>query len=132
MSETREQPAAVFPAKVIDVIDEYRVVINRGSREGLKNGMRVVVYAVGKEDLIDPDTGENLGKLEIVRGIGTLTNVQPKIATVKSAMKRPAPKTIVRRPWGGLAGLGGEEEVHEAAIDLPFDEPEKGDFVRPA
>lgn len=132
MSANPETAKPLFPARVVDVVDEYRVVINRGLRDGLKLGVRVVIYGVGAEDLRDPDTGENLGRLEIVRGVGVVTNVQEKIATVKSATKKPAPKTIVRRPWAAIAGLGGEEEIHEAAVDVPFDEPEKGDYVRPA
>ncbi len=115
---------------MVTVVDEFRVVINRGYRDGLKLGARVAIYAVSKENLVDPETREDLGKLEIVRGVGAVSHVQEKIATVRSSMRRPSPRTIVRRPWS--LALGQEEEIKEEPIEVPFEDPEVGDFVRPA
>lgn len=52
--------------KVIKVVDDYQIVINRGSESGITLGSRFLIFG-GGEELRDPDTGENLGMLEIVR-----------------------------------------------------------------
>ena len=51
--------------KVAKILDEVKVVINRGSKDGVKPGMRFVAYAEADE-VTDPDTGESLGKWELV------------------------------------------------------------------
>lgn len=43
-------------------------------------GQQLVVYTLG-EDIIDPETKENLGALEMLRGFGKVTSVQPVVVT---------------------------------------------------
>lgn len=74
-----------YPASVVKIIDEYNVVINRGSDHGVSQGDEFVIYYEEQEELFDPETGEKLGQLEIVRGTGFATHVQPKMATIKSS-----------------------------------------------
>ncbi len=58
-----------------------KVVINRGSREGVKNGDR---FDVGiAEDLVDEDTGEVLDTEISKVGLVEVTEVKEKIATCK-------------------------------------------------
>lgn len=125
-----EVQAQQWPARVVDIVDEYRVVMNRGSRDGVKVGQRFLVYGVGESELVDPDTGENLGRLEVVRGIGNVTHVQEKVATISSTQSAPLPKRIVRRTTG-FFGPPETETIQEGAETLPFDSPTKGDYVRP-
>lgn len=73
-----------YPASVVKIIDEFNVVINRGSDHGVVQGDEFVIYYKEQEDLLDPVTGESLGRLEIVRGTGFATHVQPKMTTIKS------------------------------------------------
>jgi hypothetical protein len=73
-----------YPASVVKIIDEFNVVINRGSDHGVVQGDEFVIYYEEQEDLLDPVTGESLGRLEIVRGTGFATHVQPKMTTIKS------------------------------------------------
>ena len=49
----------IFPARVVEIIDEFRVVINRGEKDGVKRGQRFMIYGLGP-DLTDPDTGDDL------------------------------------------------------------------------
>ena len=71
-------------AKVIRILDEYTVVINKGADDGITLGMRFLIYEIDPVDLTDPDTKENLGKLEIVKGLGKIIHIQNKIATLQS------------------------------------------------
>lgn len=143
-------------AKVIYVIDDApvpsRLVINRGSRHGVKVGDRFLVFGYGP-DLKDPDTGENLGRLEIVRGRGQVVHVQDDMATLKSLerrFRRPARPLVRDLPAGALtqallgrtvlddaltgpffgAGRAIEDEV-EPEQDMPFHGAALGDLAKP-
>ncbi len=127
-----------YPASVVKVIDKFTIVINRGSEHGVSKGNQFLVYYVDPEDLIDPETGENLGKLEIVRGTGTATHVQPKISTIKSNRKISKGRVVrkITNPGLGglLGGLAAEREIIEEpgmAETLPFDDVQVGDKVKP-
>ncbi|MCJ7442966.1 MAG: hypothetical protein MUO26_00280 [Methanotrichaceae archaeon] len=123
-----------FPAEVIKVIDSRRVVINRGDKDGILVGQRFLIYEIG-ENLIDPVTKGDLGRLEIVKGIGIVSHLQPKIATISSDMKRQAEKRVIKRETTILnfsLGRGPEEEIVEYPIKIkPFDDPKVGDKAKP-
>lgn len=137
MSETAQSTAL---ATVVAVVDEFTVVINRGVLHDVKVGNRFLIFGVGDE-IFDPETKESLGALELVKGLGSVTHVQEKMCTVKSARTRaatPTIKTIKRTPKGnlGLAVFGSfaEETVEERQGDpstVPFDDPRPGDKARP-
>jgi hypothetical protein len=77
-------PKGTFPAKVVKVIDDYSLVINRGEISGIREGQRMLVYNTSEEEIKDPQTGESLGYLDLVRGTGTITFVQEKISILQS------------------------------------------------
>lgn len=127
-------------ATVVKVIDDYSVVINRGSAHGVSKGDKYLVYYVEPDEIIDPESGESLGNLEVVRGTGTVVHVQEKIATLESNRVSKQSK-IVRRIGGsgvrfaaGIAGLLGnetEEEIESPPQKIPFDSPDTGDRAKP-
>lgn len=133
-----------FPAKVIKVLDEYKIVINRGSRDGIKIGQRFLIYADTDELLQDPDTLEGLGNLEIFKGTGKAIYVKEKWATIESDQRRaPERKTVTKtrnNPVGVAsitAALGYspqievEETIEMPAKRIPFEDPSDGDKVKP-
>ena len=63
--------------KVIKLINEYKIVVNKGENAGIKLGQVFLVYKEA-EELFDPDTDESLGKLEITKGKGKVVHVQPR------------------------------------------------------
>ena len=56
--------------KVAKVLSETQLVLNVGSNDGIKEDSRFLVYSIEDEDILDPVTGESLGKLEYVKGRG--------------------------------------------------------------
>jgi len=120
-----------FPAKVIKVIDYYeKVVINRGAEHGIKEGQRFLIYALD-EELLDPDTGESLGRLELVRGTGKVIHVQEKISTIQSD-KKVTERTIKRYKNSAWRAFNGtDEEEMMTPSNVPFDNPENGDLAKP-
>jgi hypothetical protein len=131
-----------FPAKVISLRDpannvgEYnQVIINRGKDNGIKQGQRFLVYAVG-EEMFDPDTNESLGNLEIVKGTGTATHVQEKITTLTTDQYKKVPRRVpANNLYNLLMGLPKSQnnEYIEEFVEnkIPFINISKGDFVRP-
>lgn len=123
--------------RVAKIIDEYTIVINKGSEVGMEIGQRFLIYSVG-EEIIDPETNENLGKLEIVKGTGKVTHLQKRIATIGSDLKASPQKTIRKSKPGTLASLArlhslGTEEIEEylPPQSLPFENVQVGDFAKP-
>lgn len=68
----------IYPAKILKLTGKI-VTINRGDGTGIAKGQTWNVFALG-EELIDPDTGENLGAEEIGIGKVRITSVRPKTA----------------------------------------------------
>lgn len=131
MDNTLSRP---FPALVVHEKSPFELVINRGSLDGVREGHTFVVYYIEPEELIDPETLESLGKLEVVRGTGVATNVQEKMTTIKSNRYENKSGTIIRRnnnPFGGISALLGGETIEHPTKDLiPFDGAKRGDRVK--
>ena len=120
-----------FPAIVVQIISDRTVVINRGEADGVQKGQRFLVYHVDPEPIVDPETGEDLGRLEVVRGTGTATHVQDRLTTVSSDRKAPTERRVVKKR-SLIAYLGEElETVTGPGETRPFDYPRKGDKVKP-
>lgn len=129
------QETSPFPASVIKVLDEYTVVINRGSVHGVKKTHRFLIYALG-EELMDPETQESLGVLEIVRGVGEVVHVQEKISTVRSIEHSTPGRRIIRRKPNMYSIFSGRETEETETIEsgqetLPFAESVVGDRAKP-
>ncbi|MBW4576647.1 MAG: hypothetical protein KME08_15335 [Aphanothece sp. CMT-3BRIN-NPC111] len=123
----KENSSEIFPAKVVKVIDDNKIVINRGAIHGIKNGKRLLVYSIG-EEIKDPNTEESLGYLEIVKGTGEVIHIQEKMSTIESDRRQSQSRIIKKR---GIYGFGEEEIVEPQKNLLPFDNPEVGDMVKP-
>lgn len=113
--------ADIIMGKVIEVIDDYKIVINKGSADGVHMGNRFLVYRLDKE-LFDPDTNESLGILELVCGEGKPEHIQERFTTLytaKTVIKKT--KTVTKStPYGGLFGQT-EETYDPEVIEIPFE-----------
>lgn len=112
--------------KVIKVIDDYKIVINKGSADGVAETDRFLVYYLG-EEMIDPDTKENLGVLEIVCGEGKPEHIQERITTlVTRKQKTTKTKTVVKH--NAFSALyGSTEETYDPEVTMiPFEDVQEG------
>ena len=127
-----EKATVNFPATVVRVVDDYKVVINRGAKHGIQEGQRFLIYHLDTNPIKDPETGHNLGQLEIVRGTGIATHVQENITTVSSDRKGPTGRRVVRRQGWPLGAIGREEETITIPGDIePFEQAASGDKAKP-
>ncbi|MBE9195676.1 hypothetical protein IQ219_10255 [Synechocystis sp. LEGE 06083] len=127
--------SGAFPAKVAKVIDDYKLVINRGKEHGIREGQRVLIYQFNEEQIVDPDTGESLGNLELVKGTGKVFQVEDKYAIVESDKRHQ--KLDIDRGAERVAQLFLSDIASFLATKAkekvlsPFDNPQVGDFVKP-
>lgn len=86
-----------YAAKVVKVLDDYSIVVNRGTDHGLKLGNQFLIIGLG-EVIRDPDTNEDLERLEIVKGKVEIVHAQEKISTLKSCRySRASEKKEIRK-----------------------------------
>jgi hypothetical protein len=102
------------PFRVLDILSPSRIVLNCGSSDGIEKGWEFRVYAYGNE-LNDPDSGENLGRVYIPRGYGKVVVLQKRLCTIESTV----------RPQSSLAIFAYQLET---AI-LPFAGAQRGDYA---
>ena len=113
------------------------VVIDRGTDQGVKLGDKFLVFGDGPR-IFHPDTGKDLGQLELVRGRGVVVHVQEHLATIRTTERRRTRpgKRIVRESVGALshaAGIRGNviEEELAPESEIPFEAVRLGDHAKP-
>jgi hypothetical protein len=72
----------IYPVRIVKVVGDT-AVINRGEGSAAK-GETYAVFLMG-EDLVDPQSGESLGAMEVEVGLGQITDVKPKFSMLKMA-----------------------------------------------
>ena len=86
----------VFPIRVL-VKRDTEITINRGDGGGVEVGQLFNVFAQG-EELVDPDTGEVLGREEVMVGVARIVSVQSKLSTAEILADAGVTKGAVLRP----------------------------------
>ena len=117
--------------KVVNVNSPYQVVLNCGADNGVTVGTAFQIYGIGSM-IKDPDTKEDLERLELLRGEGKVTHVQAKICTVDSTMAEEATRSIKRTAGSPLlAALSGQSvETESIRKKKPFADVQIGDRAR--
>ncbi len=70
--------------KVVDITSEYDVVINAGYEDdNVTDGTKFEIFAYGKE-ILDPDTKESLGTLDIIKQTVEAVNVYPRMCRCRN------------------------------------------------
>jgi flagellar assembly FlgT-like protein len=92
------------------------IVINRGRREGVRQGMLFEIFAPEGEEVWDPDTGETLGTVEDVKARAEVTEVKERLAVAR--LQNTAP------PFGAV-NMGEMQENLQRIFGQMF-----GDDVR--
>ena len=72
--------------KVARILSEYQLVLNVGEQHGVVPGAVFVIFEQD-EEITDPDSGESLGCLEMVKARVHVAHVQETICLVESARK---------------------------------------------
>lgn len=100
----------------------FRLVINRGEKQGVRMGHKFLVYTPG-EEVRDPASNKSLGHLEILRGRGEVVHVMENMSIIRSLER----SHLV--PQGSIQVAGFEPRTRE--MEIPFRTPKIGDLARP-
>ena len=105
--------------KVIETLSGSVLVLNLGTKHGVTEGMEFGIYDFG-EEIIDPGTGEYLGRLEIHKGNVTVSHVQEKMCTARAGMHTEE-RTRIVDPFGmNIFRSFGPREVIDR-VEVPND-----------
>lgn len=95
-------------AKIIHVNDDMtQFVINKGKANNILPFHEFLIVELGN-DVFDPDTGENLGALEIVKGKAKIFHIQEKMTTLISNeyTHTPAMEEVIYKNTKGRTVFG--------------------------
>ena len=70
--------------KIVRIVNDRNIVINAGNDQGLKEGDILEVFVPG-EEIIDIDTGELLGTLDIIKAKLEIKNLYEKMSLCHNA-----------------------------------------------
>ena len=87
--------------KIAKILGNNEVVINRGSAQGVRPGMRFEIFSPDGEEVWDPDTGETLGTVEDVKARAEVTEVKDRLAVAR---------LLNAGPQAGAMDLGDMQE----------------------
>jgi len=73
----------ILKGRIAAFLSQSKVAINIGLENGVKKGMKFVIYDEG-DLILDPETRAPLEKLELIKGRITITSVQEKISIGES------------------------------------------------
>lgn len=108
--------------RVVKLLDKRKVVINKGSDQGVTIGQKFVTCE-SDDEVNNPAAGESLGKLEIFRARAAVIHAQERMAILKVEER---PKERARPLSEIMATLSGKEVESDA-----LDEIRVGDLARP-
>ncbi len=116
--------------RVVEILTGTRLVLNCGKNVGIKEANEFLVYGLSNP-IIDPETGEELGQAEIIRGRGKVIHVQDKLCTIESCLYDEGTSRIIKRvqPLNIFSG-STEEEVTGQRRMKKFEDVQIGDYAR--
>lgn len=117
--------------KVCRVVNNKELIITLNGNE-FRKGDKVLIYSLG-EEVLDPDTKESLGKLEKVKGVGEISHLQEKIATItaEKIINYKTSKKTTKNGMGLFLLSPIEYETKEKEeIQTEFKNPIIGDLVK--
>jgi hypothetical protein len=69
----------VVSGRIAKILSDTEVILNVGATAGVQEGMEFVIFSEG-EHVLDPETGEDLGSIETVKGRLHVDHVMENIA----------------------------------------------------
>lgn len=86
--------------RIARIISPSLVVLAAGTDQGVQEGMEFVIYELG-DTVLDPETNEPLGQIEVIKGRLQVSHVQDRISHA-TTMGHSRTETI--DPWSVTSG----------------------------
>ena len=97
---------------VARILSPTHVILSAGSEQGVQVGMVFAIYQLS-EPILDPETHESLGRLEIIKGRVKVSDVQEKLCHAWTFSHRKTHPLSPFRPLLGDLFQDYEEPVFE-------------------
>lgn len=102
-------------ASVARVLTLRDLVLNKGSDDGVIEGMKFAILNSKGADVTDPDTGEVLGSVALPKTFVKVVSVQPRLCVARTFREF---KTAGGPLWSAVySGLGGLSAPPKAEIE---------------
>ena len=103
----------MIQTKVARIISPTQVILTAGAKDGVTEGMEFVIYEL-TDPILDPETKESLGRLELVKGRVRVVHTQQTMSiaqTIPQIVTRPSPLDSLRPNYFAIALSGYSETV---------------------
>ena len=94
----------MITGKVARILGDEEVVLNVGSEDGVEEDMEFVIFSES-DHIIDPDTGEDLGAIEIVKGRVKVYHVMEKMSLARTLTYQVRVPSPYERAFLGMGRL---------------------------
>ena len=108
----------MIQTKIAQILSPTRVVLAAGGEQGMQVGMEFIIYELS-DSILDPETKEPLGQLELHKGRVRVVHVQERMATATTLPRRaykPSMSEIIDA-LGPFRKRGWVDEYEELPID---------------
>ncbi len=129
MADKRAGIAVKHDGFVAKICNERKVVLNKGSNDGISNGDKFVVFNLG-EEVHDPKTGESLGILEEIKGKGEVIHAQDHMCTIETYEFDMVPVPITISAAQAVLSTLVYREPEKKRVYREFVDVQCGDYAR--
>lgn len=107
----------ILKGRIAAFLSQSKVAINIGLENGVKKGMKFVIYDEG-DLILDPETRAPLEKLELIKGRITITSVQEKISIGESFKFVTTSPAALRDAYDFFETLGSITQSTSKRVDI--------------
>lgn len=101
----------MIQTKIAKILSPTKVVLAAGTEQGVQEGMVFVIYEYG-EAVVDPETHEPLGQLELHKAPVKVSQVQGRLSVATTL-----PREVERSPLAPLSALFRETVYPQLPLD---------------
>ncbi len=122
-------PDSAIRGKVAKILTDRMLIINRGEADGVKAGMRFAVLDPRTDDIQDPDTGESLGSIPLVKvrveayRVGDRATIARTYESFTYGMSNLADLFKSRTEYTTLRATGGREDLEPEESFVKIGDP---------
>lgn len=95
--------------KIVKILDEYTLIINAGTDHDVKSGDKFQILDKKGSRVIDPDTNEVLGQLDLVKATVEVSDLQEKMCICSSQFS-----VKVNSPFSGQVISSGLKSITDS------------------
>ncbi|MDQ0094812.1 hypothetical protein [Paeniglutamicibacter psychrophenolicus] len=98
--------------RVATVLSDRQIAINRGSQHGVEIGMKFAVLTDEVPVVTDPETGEEIGNVEVAKTLVKIVSIQEKMSIARTFRT----KTVGGGSIWSLTGVGSTPKKVEESL----------------